>query len=169
MEKMLAIVFVDEKTAYEGARALSDLNGEDSIAVNAVAVIKKNADGTVSTKRVDGDFPIKTFAGTAIGSLVGILGGPVGVAVGAGVGAYAGLIGDLYASGVDADFLSDASAALIPGKCAVVADVDEDWVTPVDVKMESLGGVVFRTLKTTVEDDHWSREAAAARTELDQL
>jgi hypothetical protein len=35
--------------------------------------------------------------------------------------------------------------------------------------MEALGGVVYRTLKTTVEDNHWSREAAAARAELDRM
>lgn len=169
MEKMLAIVFSDEKTAYEGARALSDLNADGSIIVDAVAVIKKNDDGTVSNKRVEGDFPVQTLAGTAFGSLIGLLGGPVGFAVGAGVGAFTGLIGDLYMSGVDTDFLSDVSTALLPGKCAVVADVDEDWVTPVDTRMEALGGVVYRTSKMTVEDDHWSRAAAASRAELDQL
>ena len=169
MDKMLAVVFDEEKAAYEGARALSDLNAEGSVAVNAVAVIKKNVDGTISTRRVDGDFPIQTFAGTAIGSVIGILGGPVGIAAGSAAGALAGLIGDLYTSGVDTDFLSDVSSALIPGKCAVVADVEEDWVTPVDTRMEAIGGVVYRTLKTTVEDDHWSRQARAARAELDQL
>ena len=169
MDKMLAVVFNDEKGAYEGVRALSDLNMEGSISVNAVGVIKKNADGTTSTRSVDGDFPIRTFAGTAIGSVIGILGGPVGLAAGSAAGALAGLVGDLYTSGIDADFLSDISTALVPGKCAVVADVEEEWVTPVDTRMEALGGVVYRTLKTTVEDDHWSREANAARAELNQM
>ena len=169
MNKMLAIVFGDEKAAYEGVRALSALDREGSVEVNSLAVIKKNADGTVSRERVDDTFPAWTLGGTALGSLIGILGGPVGMAIGMGTGALAGLIGDLYTSEVDADFLSDVSTALIPGKYAVLADVDEEWVTPVDTRMEALGGVVFRTLKSTAEDERRAREAAARRAELDQL
>ena len=171
MDKILAIVFKDEKSAYEGVSALHALDGEGSIVLNTLAVIKKNADGAVSTERVDDDFPppAGTLAGTAIGSLVGILGGPVGFAVGAGTGALLGLIGDVYTSEVDSDFLSDISTALSPGKYAVVADVDEDWVTPVDTRMETLGGVVLRMLKSDAKGERRAREAAARRAELDQL
>jgi len=169
MNKMLAVVFGDEKAAYEGVRALSALDGEGSIEVNSLAVIKKKADGTVSRERVDDVFPAWTLGGTALGSLIGVLGGPVGLAVGMGTGALAGLIGDLRTSEVDEDFLSDVSTALIPGKYAVVADVDEEWVTPVDTRMEALGGVVFRTIKSAAEDERRAREVAARRSELDQL
>jgi uncharacterized membrane protein len=169
MDKMLAIVFNDEKAAYEGTRALAALNAEGSIEVDAAAVIKKNADGTVSTKQVDGDFPIQTFAGTAIGAVLGVLAGPVGIAAGATAGAWAGMIGDLYTTGVDADFISEVSNALSPGKCAVVAEVEEEWVTPVDTKMETLGGVVYRTPRSSVEEEQAKRETAAARAQLDQL
>ncbi len=169
MNKMLAVIFGSEKAAYEGVRALSALDSEGSIDVNALAVIKKNADGTVSRERVDDEFPAWTLGGTALGSLIGVLGGPVGLAVGMGAGALAGLFGDLYAYGVDADFLSDVSTALTAGKYAVVADVDEDWVTPVDTRMEALGGVVFRTIKSAAEKEQRARETAARRAELDQL
>jgi hypothetical protein len=40
--------------------------------------------------------------------------------------------------------LADVATALTPGKYAVVADVDEDWVTPVDTRMKAVGGPVFR-------------------------
>jgi len=169
MDKMLAVVFNDEKAAYEGTRALSELNAQGSIEVDALAVIKKNADGTVSTKQVDGDFPIGTLAGTAIGAVIGVLAGPVGVAAGGAVGAWAGVLGDLYAAGVDDDFVSDVSAALTPGKCAVVAEVEEEWVTPIDTSMEPLGGVVYRTPRSTAEEDQWKRETAAAKAQLEQL
>jgi len=169
MDKMLAVVFNDEKAAYEGTRALSELNAQGSIEVDALAVIKKNADGTVSTKQVDGDFPIQTFAGTAIGAVIGVLAGPVGMAAGAAVGAWAGMIGDLYATGVDADFVSEVSTALTSGNCAVVAEVDEEWVTPIDTSMEALGGAVYRTPRSTAEEDQWKRETAAAKAQLDQL
>jgi uncharacterized membrane protein len=169
MDKMLTVVFATEKAAYQGARALLALDSEGSFALHSHAVIKKNADGTVTQLRVDDEFPVRTLTGTALGSLIGILGGPVGLGVGAAAGTLAGFVGDVYVSEVDADFLSDVSEALTPGKCAVVADIAEDWVTPVDTRMEALGGVVYRTLKTTVEDERRAREATAMRAELDQL
>ncbi len=171
MEKMLVVVFSDEKSAYEGVAALHALDGEASIVLNSLAVIKKNADGSVSTERVDDDFPPPsgTFGGTAIGGLIGVLAGPIGMAIGAGTGALIGLIRDVRTSRVSADFLTDVSSALTPGKYAVIADVDEEWVTPVDTRMEAIGGVVFRTLKSVAEEDRRAREAAERRAELDQL
>jgi uncharacterized membrane protein len=166
---MLAVVFNDEKTAYEGARALRELNDEGSIAVYAAAVVCRNPDGSVSNKKVDEDLPLQTFAGTTIGAVIGLLGGPPGVIAGGAIGMVAGLFGDLRNADVDTQFLSDISTELSPGKCAVVAEVDEDWVTPVDTRMEALGGVVHRTLKSSVEHDQWSRVVADARTELKQL
>ena len=82
MEKMLVVVFESEPKAYEGSRALAQLDAEGSIAIYAESVIKKNGDGTVTVKQLDGDFPVRTVGGTAIGSLVGLLGGPVGMGVG---------------------------------------------------------------------------------------
>ena len=169
MYKMLAVVFNDEKSAYEGVRALTELNREGSIDVFAAAVLQKDAHGWVATKKVHSDFPIQTFAGTAIGGLIGLLGGPAGVAVGSAAGVVAGLLGDMYTANVDEEFLTEVSTALTPGKWAVIAEVDEDWVTPVDTRMEALGGVVHRTLKSTFEHEQWSQAAADARTELDQL
>jgi len=169
MEKMLVAVFDNEPQTYEGSRALKDLDTEGSITIYAESVIKKNADGTVSVMQAEGDFPVRTVGGTAVGSLIGLLGGPVGLGIGAVAGALAGSIGDLYVAGVNADFLDDVSATLTPGKCAVVADVSEEWVTPVDSRMEAVGGVVFRSLKTTVEDDQRATDVAELKDEIAQL
>jgi len=167
--KFLAVVFNDEKSAYEGARALSELNTEGSIDVFVAAVVQKDAQGWVTTKKVTSDFPIQTLAGTAMGGLMGLLGGRAGVTKGSAAGVMAGLLGDMYTANVDEEFLTEVSTALTPGKWAVIAEVDEDWVTPVDTRMEALGGVVHRTLKSTFEHDQWSQAEADARTELDQL
>lgn len=84
MDKLIVVVFRDEKSVYEGVSALHALDDEASIVLNRLAVIKKADDGTIVTERVDDDFPPPsgTLAGTALGGLVGILGGPIGVAVG---------------------------------------------------------------------------------------
>jgi uncharacterized membrane protein len=169
MEKMLVVVFDNETKAYEGSRALAEVDREGSIAIHAEAVIQKNNDGTVTIKQAEDSFPVGTASGTAIGSLIGLLGGPIGFAVGAATGATAGAFGDLYAAGVDEDYLTEVAATLTAGKCAVVADVSEEWVTPVDTRMEALGGVVFRKTRDQFEAEQWARDAAMLRAEIDQL
>jgi len=86
MERMLVVVFNDESKAYEGSHALKELDRDGSIAIHAESVIKKNADGTVTVKQSEDEFPIRTVGGTAIGSLIGLLEGPVGLGIGAVAG-----------------------------------------------------------------------------------
>src|SRR5260370_26400633 len=112
---------------------------------------------------------MRTIGGTAIGSLIGLLGGPVGFGIGAAIGATTGIIGDLYVAGVNTGFLDDVSKALTPGRFAVLADVSEEWVTPVDTRMEAGGGVVLRTAKEHFEEEQWAREAATLRREIDPI
>ena len=169
MEKMLVVVFDNDGKAYEGSRALNRLDSEGSVVIHAEAVISKNPDGKVSVKKAEGDFPVRTFEGTAIGSLIGLLGGPVGFGIGAAAGAVAGGLSDIYAAGVDEDFLREVSDKLTPGKYAVVADLSEEWVTPVDKTMEGLGGVVFRTVKTNFEADQRARDITALKAEISGL
>jgi uncharacterized membrane protein len=169
MEKMLVAVFDNESKAYEGSRALAQLDADGNIAVHAQAVIKKNPDGNVTVKEVNDEFPVGSVAGTTVGSLIGLLEGPAGLAVGATTGLFAGMVRDLFAAGVGAEFVDDTAAIFTPGKCAVVADVSEEWETPVDTKMEALGATVMRTPKQAVEQDQRAREAAALREEIDQL
>jgi len=169
MEKMLVVVFDNETKAYEGSRALNQLDSEGSIAIHAEAIISKNDDGTISVKQIDDDFPVRTVSGTAIGSLIGLLGGPVGLAVGALTGTMAGSVADLFVAGVDSDFLGEVASILTPGKYAIVADVSEEWVTPVDTRMEALNGFVVRTARNSVEQAQRARDIAELRAEIDQL
>jgi len=169
MEKMLVVVFDSESKAYEGTNALAQLDRDGSITVHAGIVIKKNAEGkTVVLKTVD-DYALDTLGGTAIGSLIGLLGGPYGVIIGATMGTLVGATSDLYRSGVSAEFVDDVSAILTPGKYAVVADISEEWTTPLDLKMEKLDGQVFRTSRLDVEAVQTSSEIAATDREIEQL
>ncbi|MGO9540569.1 MAG: DUF1269 domain-containing protein [Terriglobales bacterium] len=169
MEKMLVVVFDNETKAYEGSRALNQLDFEGSITIHAKAVISKNSDGTVTVKQGEDDFPVRTVSGTAIGSLIGLLGGPAGLAVGALAGTMAGSLADLFVAGVDSDFLPEVSKMLTPSKYAIVADISEEWVTPVDTKMEALNGFVFRTARKSFEEAQRVRDIAELRAEIDQL
>jgi uncharacterized membrane protein len=166
---MLVVVFDSGPKAYEGTKALQQLDIEGNISIYALSVIGKNANGTVELMKTEGDFPIRTAAGTAIGSLIGLLGGPVGLAVGAATGSILGVSGDLYTSGVNGDFVDEVSAKLAPGKFAVVGDISEEWEIPLDVSMEKLGGQVFRIKKHDVEVEQRKADIAALDAEIAQL
>jgi len=86
--------------------------------------------------------------------------------VGAAIGATAGMLRDIYVAGVNTDFLEDASTALTPGEFAVLADISEEWITPVDTRMEALGGSVFRTAREHFEEERRTKELAALRPRL---
>ena len=169
MERLLAIVFDNEANAYEGLRALNQLDDEGSITAYAAQVIQKTPDGKISEKQTQGNFPLQTSKGFLIGSLLGLLGGPVGLGIGAITGTAAGEIGDLNIAGLNADFINEVSLALAPGKFALVADVNEEWVTPVDTRMENLGGSVFRTARSEFEAEQRSREVAELKSEMADL
>ena len=169
MERMLVVVFENELKAYDGFKALKELDSEGSISVHSEAVIKKNDDGTVTLKQEDNDFPIRTVGGTAVGALIGLLGGPIGLAAGAVIGTFAGSIWDMERAGVNADFLDEVSAKLTSGKWAVVSDVSEEWVTPVDSRMATLGGTVFRNTRKNIEHDQNTRDVAAIKADIAQL
>jgi len=169
MDKMLVIVFDDERKAYEGARALGELHAEGSLTLYAAAVIAKNPKGVVSVKQSVDQGPTGTVVGLATGSLIGLLGGPVGLVVGAGTGTIAGSLSDLAQAGVGEDFLEEVSEYLVPGKTAVVAEVDEEWVTPLDTRMEPLDGVVFRRARGEFIDAQIEQDIGATKAEIKEL
>ncbi len=144
MDRMFVVVFDSEDKAYEGKKALLQLDSEGSISVYGYAVVAKNADGTATIKQGDDSGPLGTLAGTSLGSLIGVLFGPVGLAIGATAGFAGGISADLANAGVGDEFIDDVSKFLLPSKVAVVAEIEEDWTTPVDTRMESIGGLVFR-------------------------
>ena len=170
MEKMIVVVFNNEPKAFEGLRILRDLDSEGEISVYETQIVAKEPNGVVrviDTADLSG-FPM-IAGGTAVGTLVGILGGPIGVLAGASAGALIGSIGDAEEVGVTDEFANDVTTALAPGKVALIADIAEEWVTPLDTRMERIGGVVFRRTRTLVETTQDDRDAAAHRAEMEQL
>ena len=143
-DKMIVVIFDNEKKAYEGVKALKDLDAEGSITLYASAVIAKDASGKLTVKQEADQGPLGTGVGLLTGSLIGLLGGPVGVALGASAGTFGGMLYDFAKVGVGEDFLDEVGQHLQPGKVAVVAEIWEEWVMPVDTRMEAAGGVVFR-------------------------
>ena len=169
MKRMLVVVFENESKAYEGTKALRQLDLDGRITVYAHAVVAKNPDGAVIERKRDDQGPYGLLVGTALGALLGVLGGPAGVGIGGTVGLVAGSVADLYNAMVGEDFIDEVTKALSPNRAAVVAEIDEDSTDPVDSRMQAIGGRVFRRalseVKQTIEDEH----IAAIKADLAQM
>jgi uncharacterized membrane protein len=166
---MLVVVFDNEKKAYEGKAALHQLQYDGDVAIYAEAVVVKHADGTISVKEQDDFGPVGTLIGTSLGALIGVLGGPAGVAIGATTGLTLGGLADLDNLLVGDDFVTDITKSLTPNKVALVAQIEETWTTPVDTKMEPLGGIVFRRSVAQVRQDIEDQDIAAIKADVAQM
>ena len=169
MDRMLVVVFDTETKAYEGKKALNQLESEGSIVVYAYAVIGRNTDGTTVVRQSDDQGPLGLLVVTSLGALIGLLGGPAGAVFGAAMGLVGGSAVDINTARIDQDFVEDVRKELLPNKFALVAEIQEDWTTPVDTRMEAIGGMVFRRalseVKHTVDDE----EVAAMEADLAQI
>jgi uncharacterized membrane protein len=169
MDKMLVIGFDSEIKAYEGSRALQELEHDGNISLYAKAVIVRDASGKVAVKQAGDMGPVGTAVGLLTGSLIGMIGGPVGLAVGATAGTFGGLLYDAAHLGIDQDFIAEVADYLQSGKAAVVAEVWEEWTVPVDTRMEKLGGVVFRRSRNEVLDIVIGRDVEILNSDLAEL
>jgi uncharacterized membrane protein len=169
MDRMLVVVFGNESKAYEGEKALLQLKREGTVVVYAYGVIAKNADGTAAVRQSQDAGPLGTLSGTALGSVIGLLGGPAGLAIGAGVGLLTGITADLNNARISEDFIDDVNKQLQPNKFAVVAEIDEEWTTPVDTRMETAGGTVFRRALSDVKQTVHDENIAAMKADFAQM
>ena len=169
MNKMLVVIFDNEKAADAGTHALRKLHDEGDITLYASAVIARDAKGKVSVKETTHRGGIGAGVGLAVGALVGMMGGKAGMAVGAVTGTVSGAIRDFWVAGVDLDFVEEAEKMLQPGKAALVAEVDEEWVVPVDSALEAAGGVVYRRTRSEVVDAQFDHGIAVFKGEIEEL
>ena len=169
MDRMLVVVFDAESKAYEGKKALHELDREDVITVYDQAVVARNADGSATVRQSDDPRPIGTLAGTTLGAIIGLLGGPVGAALGAAAGLAVGATVDVDRARISEDFVEDVRQKLLPEKFALVAEIQEDATIPVDLRMEALGGTVFRRALSEVKHTVHDENIAAMKADLAQM
>jgi uncharacterized membrane protein len=169
MSKFIVVIFPNESKAYEATRALSALHNESSLTLYAMAVVAKDVTGKVTIKEAADQGPLGMGVGALTGGLIGLVAGPAGAAVGLGTGALVGGLNDIYNVGIGGDFLETVWIRLAPGKTAVIADIDEEWVTPLDTQMEALGGTVIREWRVDFVDEQIEKEMKVRQAELTQL
>lgn len=165
MDNYVAIVVDSEAKAADALHALWKLDEHGEITIHGAAVVQRDDLGYVRVATKHTDLGVRTALGVGIGALLGALAGPIGAAAGAsiavgaaaGVGATAGgmigLTADVVKSGEHEQAVYETSFALGRGQSAVVAEVSEDWTTPVNTVAERFGGTVHRRPKGDVTKD----------------
>ena len=169
MRNFITVIFDNASKAYDGQHAFWELDSEGSVTVHGSAVVHRDSNGQIAVDTRD-DLPagVATAFGVGIGALIGALAGPAGAAIGAGEGAAlgaaaggsVGLVGDAARDDVKDQAGYETGFELRTGQHAVIADVTEDWTTPVDTKMQRLGGKVYRRAHSAIRDDAWSEPMA---------
>ena len=169
MNKLIVAVFENEKDALEGLNGLKELHDKGTITLYSSVIAVKDGLGIVTMKDMKGRGGSGTVKGMAIGSLVGLIGGPAGFGIGAFAGSMAGLLFDMNNAGVDADFIDDISDAMKPGSITLLAEIDEEDHSSVDMKMQEYHGLLFRRLRKEAENDQLVREIALNEAALKEL
>ncbi len=169
MSTFAVMAFGDERKAYEGLHALQVLHAEGAVTVWGSAVLQRDPEGRVSILKGDDEGPVGTGVGALTGGLVGLFGGPVAAAVGVTLGATVGGVRDLVSLGASEDFLAAVERDLAPGKLAVVAEIVEESVVPLDARMEELGAKVVREDRLAFEADLVERRVSARKARFAQL
>lgn len=167
---MVVVMFDDEANAYQGADALQALNDNGIIKVHESWVLTKDRDGSVSVVKTEDTLPEATMGSTVVGSLIGLLGGgPVGLAIGAASGMAVGATADVARAHLGRDFVAAVSGALVPGKIALVAEVDEESTEFLDEPVKALHGQIFRRDLQDVADTDYEHSVAAVKSQLTGL
>lgn len=146
MSTFAVMVFEDEKKAYEGLHALQKLHAEGSLTVWGTEVVQRAADGRISIVKSDDAGPLGTGLGALTGGLVGVFG-----------------------LDVSEEFLTTVERDLAPGKFAVIAEISEEWVLPLDSRMEELGAKVVREDRLAFAEDALEKRVNAGKARLAQL
>jgi len=135
MHCVLVIVFDNEAKANEGKTELLRLDSEGCISIYGYEVIAKKADGTVVIPQADGHGTLSPFAKSLLDSSDSALPTPA---------RKASNPADSNKTETGQDFIRDVTKVLLLNRVAIVVEVEEEWPSSLDIRMDSIGGVVFR-------------------------
>jgi uncharacterized membrane protein len=143
MSTLSVLAFPDSKSAQQVASKLKELQQQNLIKIEDVALIQRDMNGKPKIKHLAQE--IGTGAGALGGAFWGLLFGliffmpVVGAAVGAATGAVVGRMSDL---GIDNDFIKKIGESIQPGQAAlclltsnVVLDKVKDTLKPYNARL----------------------------------
>jgi uncharacterized membrane protein len=161
MRNYIAVVFSDKNKAYEALHGLWLLDDSGEITVHGTTVVHRDGLGHILVDTKETHPALATAVGVGVGALLGIFAGPIGLAIGvaagAGIGAAAGgavgAMADVARADTRDQALFETGFVLAVGQSAVIADVSEEWTSPVDNLARKLSGRAYRRAKSDVRDD----------------
>lgn len=161
---IVVATFDEESKTYQAFSEIKQAGSRRKIKVEAMAIVRRAADGSLETPDITGQAPTGTFKGGLIGSLIGILGGPLGVLLGWGTGAVIGSIRDASEIRSDFSLLKALSAGMNPGDVALIGEIEEPSNEVVNSIVRRLGGEVLRRpvdeIRREIEQADRARSAA---------
>ena len=169
MDNMLVAVFESERQASAAARAMKGLSTEGVVLVYALAVIVKGFKRIAIVNFAHDQNSRDPALATATRSLIGLLGHSWQSAEEATAECTTDLMLELANVGVDGGFLDEVSRHLLPGTAAIVSEVDEERLTPIDTLLESQGGIGFRCVRREVMDAQIANEIDALHREIQTI
>jgi uncharacterized membrane protein len=125
MVLIILAIFDSPSKTKEKAGLLRARCAEGMIDIYSLAVIDKNAYGSVTVKQGADHGRVGALLGMFFGSLIALSGGIVFFAIGAAAGALIGWLVDLEMVGVDVEIV-DTVAGYLSGQSALVTEIDDE-------------------------------------------
>ncbi|MBG0822438.1 DUF1269 domain-containing protein [Planomonospora sp. ID91781] len=153
MSNLIAISYPDVATATAVRDRLIDLQRQNLITMEDVAVVEHRPDGKIKLHQSVGMTGLGAASGALWGSLIGLLFFmPLfGMALGAAAGAAGGAMTDV---GVNNDFMRQLSTKLEPGMAALFVLVVQSTPDKVIPAIKEYGGHVLQTSLSREEETH---------------
>ncbi|MFI7105733.1 DUF1269 domain-containing protein [Nonomuraea sp. NPDC050227] len=144
MSNLIAISYPDLSTAIAVRDRLTDLQRQNLITMEDVAIVERRADGTIKLHQTSGTTGMGAAGGALWGGLIGMLFFvPLfGMAMGAATGAAAAAMTD---AGVNDEFMREIAGKLEPGTAALFVLVVRSTPDKVIPEIQSYGGHVIQT------------------------
>jgi len=168
MDNMFVAVFENERQASAAAGAMKDLCREGVLLAYAFAVIVKDI-GKVSVVEFDRQERKDTVLGAATRGLIKLLEEPYSSFDKGNSEAITDAMMELGRVGVDAVFLDEVTRHFLPGRAAIVSEIEEEKINAIDTLLESQGGIVFRCARREIMDTQIAEELNALHNEIQFL
>lgn len=170
---MIQALFDSESEAFNGLRALQQLDSAQDISIGESYVLTKDLNGSVSLRSAKDEAEgYSAIGGGIIGGLVGLLAGPLGLLVGIGAGMVAGSVGDTVRAEGISDYLDEVSANIPNGDSLLIAHVWEDFDSQIDAVLQPISKDIRRLnledevfIPASSEMDRLSEDITKAETE----
>lgn len=152
VSNVLVAIFEEESKTYQAFSEVKQIAARNrDIKIQALAVVRRAADGRMETPEVFGRGYAGSLAGGLIGSLIGLAGGPLGILLGWGAGAIVGGIRDFGKVRSNVSLLEQVSANMSPGSTALIGELEETSRDPVNTVVLRLGGEILRRPASEIE------------------